>query len=89
MKTNDLQDPRLARQVLGRPRIKRRGVPYKESIEYKIIQKKKELGMVPSAPKHQMFFMGEWMDISVERYYELVKVNQSLSINICFSLRIQ
>ena len=89
MITNDLQDPRLARQVLGRLRIKRRGVPYRESIEYKIIQKKKELGMAPFAPKHQMFFMGEWMDISVERYYELVKVNQSLSINMRFSLRIQ
>lgn len=89
MTTNDLQDPRLARQVLGRFRIKRRGIPYRESIEYKIIQKKKELGMTPLAPKHQMFFMGEWMDISVERYYELVKVNQSLSINMRFSLRIQ
>ena len=89
MKTNDLQDPRLARRVLGRPRIKRRGIPYKESIEYKIIQKKKELGMIPSAPKHQMFFMGEWTNISVERYYELVKVNQSLPSNKRFSLRIQ
>lgn len=89
MKTNDLQDPRLIRQVLGRPRIKRRGVPYRESIEYKIIQKKRELGMIPSAPKHQMFFMGEWIEISVDRYYELVKVNQTLSIDIRFSLRIQ
>lgn len=88
MKTNDLQDPRLARQVLGRPRIKRKGIPYKESIEYKIIQKKKELGITPSAPKHQMFFMGEWVNISFERYYELVKVNQSLSIHMRFSLRI-
>ena len=45
--------------------------------------------MIPSAPKHQMFFMGEWMDISIERYYELVKVNQSLPSNKRFSLRIQ
>lgn len=89
MKTNDLQDPRLARQVLGRPRIKRRGIPYKESIEYKIIQKKKALGLLPSAPKYQMFFMGDWRNISSERYYELVKVNQSLPEHKRFSLRRQ
>lgn len=89
MKTNSLQDPRLARQVLGRPRFKRHiGIPYKDSIEYKIIQKKKELGMTPSAPKHQMFFLGEWRDVSSERYYELIRINQSLPETKRFSLRI-
>ena len=89
MKTNDFQDPRLARQVLGRPRIKRRGIPYRESIEYKIIQKKKELGMNPYAPKHQMFFMGEWQNISSERYFELLRVNKSLPESKRFLVRLQ
>jgi hypothetical protein len=78
MLLNSLQDSRLARQVLGRPRIKRRGIPYRESIEYKIIQKKKELGMNPYAPKYQMFFMGDWVNISYERYCEIIKINITL-----------
>ena len=79
MKTNSFQDPRLARAVLGRKRIHIRrsiGVPVRESIEYKIIQKKKELGLNSRTPQYQMLFLGEWRNITEEQYLECIKLNQ-------------
>lgn len=91
MKTNDLSDPRLARQVLGRKRIRRCtviAVPVRESIEYKIIQKKKELGMI-GVPCYQVMMFGEWQGISFERYSDLQRTNQSLPVDKQFKLRLQ
>lgn len=71
MKTNSLQDPRLQRAVMGRKRIRVRkvtGVPVKESVEYRILQLKKELGYDPKTPRYQIMMFGEWRNMSLEDY---------------------
>lgn len=91
MKTNSFQDPALARAILGRPRVRRRiitAVPVRESIEYKIIQKKKELDMI-GVPCYQVLMFGDWHNISFERYLEYQQTNQSLPVDKQFKLRLQ
>lgn len=82
MKTNSLQDPRLERAILGRKRVRVHritGVPVRESIEYKIIQLKKELGHdSKKAIKYQVFFLGEWTTCSLERYREWKSINPNI-----------
>ena len=68
MKTlKSFQDQRLERAVLGRKRVHVRrvtGVPVRESVEYKILQLKKELGKEPVPVKYQYRLFGEWHDTS-------------------------
>ena len=83
MKTNSFQDPRLERAILGRRRVrvhKVSGIPVHESIEYKIIQKRKELGMT-DMPKYQVFFFGEWKTVSKEDYLQCKQLN--MNVRIC------
>ena len=84
MKTNSLQDPRLQRAVMGRKRIRVRkvtGVPVKESVEYRILQLKKELGMPNRCPEYQVLMFGEWRKISLEDYQECKRLN--MNVRIC------
>lgn len=83
MKTNSFQDPALARAVLGRKRVRRHiisAVPVHESIEYKIIQKKKELGISAKAPQYQLLIFGEWKDISLSDYQQCLTLNMKVRI---------
>ena len=66
-----LQDQRLERAVLGRKRVHVRrvtGVPVRESVEYKILQLKKELGKEPVPMKYQYRLFGEWHDTSYKDF---------------------
>lgn len=83
MKTNSFQDPRLERAVLGRKRVRVHrvtGIPVRESIEYKIIQKKKELGISAKAPQYQLLIFGEWKDISLSDYQQCLTLNMKVRI---------
>ena len=83
MKTNSFQDPRLERAVLGRKRVRVHrvtGIPVHESIEYKIIQKKKELGISAKAPQYQLLIFGEWKDISLSDYQQCLTLNMKVRI---------
>ena len=72
MKTlKSFQDPCLERAVLGRKRVHVRrvtGVPVRESVEYKILQLKKELGIEPVSVKYQYRLFGEWYDASYQDF---------------------
>lgn len=85
MKTNSFQDPRLERAVLGRKRVRVHrvtGIPVHESIEYKIIQLKKELGHdSKKAVQYQVLIFGEWRNVSIEDYQECKHLN--MNVRIC------
>ena len=72
MKTlKSFQDQRLERAVLGRKRVHFRrvtGVPVRESVEYRILQLKKELGIEPVSVKYQYRLFGEWYDTSYQDF---------------------
>ena len=71
MRLHSLQDPRLERAVLGRKRVHVRrvtGIPVRESVEYKILQLKKELGEQPVSVKYQYKLFGEWYDTSFDNF---------------------
>ena len=82
MKTKSFQDPLLPRAVLGRKRVRFRhvtGVPYKEAVEYRIMQLKKELGKTEvKSVKYQLMFLGDWKDVSFEDYQECLKLNMKV-----------
>ena len=66
-----LQDPRLERAVLGRKRVhvcRVTGIPVHESVEYRILQLKKELGKEPVPVKYQYRLFGEWYDTSYQNF---------------------
>lgn len=72
MKTlKSFQDPCLERVVLGRKRVHVRritGVPVRESVEYKILQLKRELGKESVPVKYQYRLFGEWYDTSYQDF---------------------
>ena len=72
MKTlRSFQDPRLERAALGRKRVRVHrvtGIPVHESVEYKILQLKKELGKQPVSVKYQYKLFGEWYDTSFKDF---------------------
>ena len=72
MKTlKSFQDPCLERAVLGRKRVHVRcvtGVPVRESVEYKILQLKRELGKELVPMKYQYRLFGEWHDTSYKDF---------------------
>ena len=83
MKTNDFSDPRLREAVLGqvkkrRPRIK--GLPVRKTIEYRIIQLKKELGYDPKTPQYQIMMFGEWRNMSLEDYKQAKSAGMNVRI---------
>lgn len=83
MKTNSLDDPRLQRAVLGRKRIRVRkvtGVPVKESVEYRILQLKKKLGIPAKAPQYQIMMFGEWRNMSLEDYKQAKAAGMNVRI---------
>ena len=86
MKTNSFQDPRLVRAILGRKRVhihrQKNDIPINETIEYKIIQLKKELGMdSKKAINYQVMMFGEWRNVSIEDYQECKQLK--MNIRIC------
>lgn len=72
MKTlRSFQDPRLERATLGRKRVRVHrvtGIQVHESVEYKILQLKKELGEQPVSVKYQYKLFGEWYDTSFKDF---------------------
>lgn len=80
MKTNSFQDPLLPRAIMGRKRVRRhivKGIPVRESIEYKIARLRKELDMT-STTKYQLLIFGEWKDISREDYEQCLTLNMNV-----------
>ena len=81
MKTNSFQDPLLPRAIMGRKRIRRhivKGIPVRETVEYRIARLRKELGMIGSSTKYQLLIFGEWKDISREDYEQCLTLNMNV-----------
>lgn len=80
MTITSFQDPRLERAVLGRKRFRVKGVPYKESVEYKIYMLKKELGKKETSLQYQFLFFGEWKQITVDEYLKYQEMNLTVRV---------
>lgn len=56
------------------------GVPIKESIEYKILQLKKELGKTEKTIQYQVLFLGEWQTIDVDTYRKYLFLGMNVRV---------
>lgn len=68
---------------MGRKRVRRhivKGIPVRESIEYKIARLRKELDMMSSTMKYQLLIFGKWKDISKEDYEQCLTLNMNVRI---------